>query len=274
MPNKALAPDRHGDFWWVDTRRLIEEEGFNRRERYGNIPKLAADIKAAGLDILDPLFCYKKGENWVILKGHRRARALKILEEQEGKILMVRIIPAPKGFNKEKLIADQIGGNDGLEFTVWEKAKVVRDLRALGWSETSSVQYTGLSLVYVRALLTLADAPQKLINLVQEDRLRGTEAIKAIAEGKIEEVIEFAEQNPGPLSTQEQDMFPVEKTLVISPRITRSKLQGPASFKKVNKWIAQVDEENLSPEKAQVLKFLKDWKEGKVDEKYCKKFFR
>lgn len=279
MANKALAPDRHGDYWWVDSRRLIEEEGFNRREDYGDIPKMAKEIKAAGVNNLEPLLCYKKGEFYVVLKGHRRRAALKILE-QEGEILMVRILLAQKGYKKEDMILDQIGGNEGKRFTPWEQAKVLRDLRDLGWSEKDIYGRSGLAMVYIRRLLSLADAPQKLINLVRQGRVSATLAMDMIAEKRVDELIEKAESNalPAPDPEAEPTLFPAESTTNPektgkSGKTTRSDLR-PNSWKVFRKWVPKAEEKEIAPEKVEFMDFLKKMIEGKLTEKDFKKFFR
>ncbi len=271
---KPLASDRHGDYWWVDTRRLIEEEDYNRREDYGDLPKLAKEIKASGLNNLEPLICYKKGEFYVVLKGYRRRRALKLLEE-EGEILIVRILLAQKGYNKEHFILDQITGNEGKPYTPWEQAKVLRDLRGLGWSEKDMIERSGLSKVYVKRLLSLADAPQKLINLVREGRIKGTLAMDMIAENKVEEVIRTAEKAPvqetqddiGDLFTQPNPAPPP------AAKITKSDIQRPNSVKVFKKWVPAVEEEKLSDDKKEILHWLKRLVDGELTVEDFNNFF-
>jgi ParB-like chromosome segregation protein Spo0J len=273
MAKQAMVPDRHGDYWWVDSRRLIEEDDFNRREDYGDIPKLAKEIKAAGLENLEPLTCYKKGEFWVVLKGHRRRRALKILE-QEGEVLMVRILPAKKGFKKEDMILDQITGNEGKPLTPWEQAKVLRDLRGLGWSQEDIRERSGKSSVYVKRLLSLADAPQKLINLVRQNRVSATFAMDAIAEGKVEELIEAAEKNQLAVPPSTPELFPLETEGGKQHRTTQSDIQKPPSYKKIDKWTSGVDENKLSAPKLEVYKVIRHILDGTADEEYFKNYFQ
>lgn len=277
MANKPLAKDRKGDYWWVDTRRIIEEEDFNLREEYGDLTQAAIEIEAAGLENLEPLTCYKKGEYYVVLKGYRRTRVFRILEE-DGKIRQVRILLAPKGFKKEDMILDQITGNQGKHFTPWEQAKVLKKLRGLGWSEKDLIERSGRSKTYVRRLLSLADAPQKLINLVREGRVTATLAMDEIAEGKVAELIEKAESGSLPAPDVETDptLFPSEIPLGPNKpnKTTKSDLQKPPSYKKITKWTDAVDEKVLSSEKLEVYKFIRRMLEGKANEEFFKKYFR
>lgn len=272
MSKTPLARDKKGEYWFVDSRRLIEEEGFNRREDYGDVQQLAREIKAQGLDSLPPLTCFKRGENYVVLRGHRRLRALRILEK-DGEILMVRILLERKGYSKEKRLLDQVTENEGKPFTPWEQAKVFRDLRNLGWSAQDIGERSKRSIVYVRRLLSLADAPQKLINLVRQGRVKATFAMDMIAEGRVDELIEKAEKNQLPANPEgEQELFPPEVS-PHPPRITRAALR-PNSVKIFKKWIPQADEKKMSPEKAKFFVWLKQMLEGELTEEDFNKFFK
>lgn len=272
MAQKPLAPDKKSDFWWVDSRRLVEEEGFNRREDYGDIPALAREIKAAGIINLEPLTCTHRGENWVVLRGHRRCRALKLLEK-EGELIMVRIITPKMNFKKEDFILDQITGNDGKPLTPWEQAKVLRDLRGLGWTLKDIQERSGRSLVYVRRLLSLADAPQKLINLVRSGKLSGTEAMDLIQAGKVEEVVARAEKNE-PLSTAPpQDLFGIAAVPTPSKeRITKSDIR-PSPWKAFKKWAPTVQQEKLPPVKLQAWNLILKIRDGEATEEDFNNFF-
>lgn len=272
MAAKPLAKDRHGDYWWVDSRRLKEQEAFNRREDYGDIIAFAKEIRAQGIENLEPLECFKQGEDYMIIKGYRRNKALKILEK-DGEIIMVRIMLAPKGYSKEMRILDQITGNDGKHFTPWEQAKVLRDLRGLGWSEQTLVERSGKTLFYIRRLLSLADAPQQLINLVREGRVKGTFAMDMIAEGRVEELLQKAEENNLPAPATEMELFPAPPPPPKPEKITRSDLK-PNSWKAFRKWSKGVDENNLPKKKIETFKFLKQIEEGNLKEDDFIEFFK
>lgn len=269
MANAALAKDIKGEYFKVDSRRLIFEEGYNRRENFGDIPGLAAMIKAAG--IKNALWCYKKGENYVVKRGHRRTMALRILEK-EGKVIMVPILLLPKGYGAEEAILDLIVENESLPFTPWEQAKTLRDLRNFGWSPKDMAERSGKTAVYVRRLLSLADAPQKLINLVREGRVTATFAMDMIAEERVDELLQKADENQLPVPNPELEMFPIENQ--DKPvKITRTDLQLN-SWKTFKKWVPEVDENELAPEKAEFFNWLKKMLKGELTEKDFKKFFR
>lgn len=260
---KPLAPDRQGKMFFVDSRRLIFEEGFNRRKDYGDLHQFLAEIKATGLDNLDPLLCYKKGEQWVVIKGHRRTMTIRIWEK-EGDILMVPIMRARNGYNEEKAILEQIKQNHK-DFTPLEKATVVSDMRAKGWRVEDIVKESGLSKVYVLELLSLADAPKKLIKLIEQGRVAPTFAMEMIAEGKVQEVIEKAERNPD-LTNQDDigDLFGQQAAVPVKPeKITRSDIK-PNSVKIFKKFVPLVQEDQLPPEKLAILDMFKKFVAGEL----------
>jgi len=230
------------DYWYVDSRRLIVDDEYNAREDYGNIQGLADEIEAQG--VTTPLKCYKKGEYYVVIRGHRRRLALKLLEEK-GLFLMVPTLTEDKAkANTEQWVLDLIISNGGKDLTPWEQAKVLLRLENFGWNEKDIIQRSGRSKVYVRRLLSLAHAPQKLINLVREGRVRATLAMDVIAEGTVSELLEKAEQGTLPAPNSEQELFPTEAPPVGKERITRGDLK-PNSWKAFRKWSKEVDIKEL-----------------------------
>jgi len=272
MPAKPLAKDERNNFFFVDSRRLIIDEDYIEREDFGDIGAIVKWIEANGLRKLNPLRCYKKGENWVIIRGHRRHRAIKEIEVKTGALQMVPIFVANKGESLEQRYFEQATENDSKAYTPWEKAKVLKKARSFGWSEEKMIEESGWSDVYVRRLLSLADAPQKLINLVREGTVSGTYAMDVIAEGpeSVQELIAKGEANLLPPTNPELFDQPIPPK---PAKITKSDLR-PNSIKIFKKWAPQVDVKEMSPEKAKLFKWLQKLLEGELTEEDFKKFFR
>lgn len=270
MAAKPLVPDKKTEYFKVDSRRLVVEEGYNERENFGDIDQLVRSIRAGG--IKTPLRVYKRGEEYVVRTGHRRTMALRILEKEMVPI-MVPIFLVPKGYNPEIAVLDLIVENDSLRLSPWEQAKVLRRLRNFGWEEDRMVEESGLTLNWVRRLLSLVDAPQKLIDLVQQGRVKGTFAIDMIAEGRVEELLQKAAENNLPQSTTEMELFPAPPTGPKPDKITRSDLK-PNSWKAFRKWSKGVDENNLPKKKVETFKFLKQIEEGNLKEDDFIEFFK
>lgn len=268
---QPLAPDKKRDYWFVDSRRLIVDEDYNEREEMGDIKGLAAEIEAQG--VTTPLKGYKKGENYVVIRGHRRRLALKLLEEK-GIVLIVPIFLEDKAkANLENWVLDLITSNDGKALTPWEQAKVIRRLTNFGWSEKDIVERSGKSLVYVRSLLALSAAPQKLINLVRQGRVKATLAMDMIREGRVDELLKRADDGFLPLVTK-ADLFSGGE-FVPEPkpeRITRGDLR-PNSWKAFKKWAKDIDEKKIPPPKLKIFQFLKQMEEGELTDENFKEFF-
>lgn len=269
---KPMAPDKKTDYFWVDSRKLIEEEGYNEREIWGDIPGLAKEILAAGVQ--QALIVNRRGEFYSIKSGHRRSRACQLLVEEGHAPIMVPVILERKGSNAEERVLHQITDNSGLAFTPWEQAKVMRRLRNFKWSEKDMAERSGKSVVYVRRLLSLADAPQWLINLVKEGRVKATFAMDMISEGRIEEIRQAAEKKQeGANSDDIGDLFGQQTSAAAKEKITRSDIARPNSLKIFKKWVPKIEEEKLSDDKKEILQWLKRMAAGELTMEDFEKFF-
>lgn len=272
MPKVPLAKDKKTDYFYVDSRKLIEEEGYNEREEWGDLEGLAAEILAVGIQ--QALIVNKRGDQYAVRSGHRRRKACKLLEEMGHAPIMVPVILERRGSSPEERVLHLITDNSGLAFTPWERAKVLRRLRNFGWSDDDIAERSGISLVYVRRLLSLADAPQKLINLVREKRVSATLAMERIAEGGVDDLLQKAETNELPSPNAELDLFPTDNKARTRGKVTAKDLQPHDSVKLFKKWAPKMDEKQIAPEKAPFFKFLRKMIEGKLTEDDIKKFFK
>lgn len=258
------------DYYMVPPDKLIIEEGFNPREDYGKMEELKASIRARG--VRDPLEGNKSGDFFIVRKGHRRTRAVKEIFQETGEAIFVKFFLEPRFYTDEQRTMDLLVDNTGLHFTPWERAKLVVRALKYGKSEEDIAEETGLTLVYVRRLASLANAPQKLINLVKEGRVKGTFAMDMIAEKRVDELLAKAESTSGPIGPSDDDLFPTEKPVGKPSKITRSDLR-PNSWKAFRKWVPAVDEKSLSPQKAEAYEFLQKMINGELSEEDFKSFF-
>lgn len=269
MGAQPLVKDRKTDYWWVDSRRLVFEEGYNERENFGDIKGLADTIRDGG--IRTPLQCYKRGEEYVVRRGHRRTMALRLLEKEMVPII-VPILLVPKGYSPETAVLDLIVENEALPFTPWEQAKVARKLRSFGWSPGQIAEKAGKSKVYIKRLLSLVDAPQKIIDLVREGRVSATLAMDLIAEGKTEELIAKAQSQSVVPAKENTELFPSEPSGKVE-KLTKTDVR-PNSIKLFKKWSPQIDEKKLPPEKAKFFDFVQRMIQGELTEEDFKKMFK
>lgn len=264
-----MPEEKKRDVILVRPSTLIFEEGFNPREEYGDIKGLKEEIRAQG--VKDPLTGYRKGEFIVVKSGHRRTTACHQLEA-EGEDIWVPVLLEPRHYNPEMRVLDLLTDNGGLPFTPWEQAKVIRRLLNFGWTEKVIAERSGKSMVYLRRLKLLLEAPEKAITLVRKKIVSATLVIDLMAEGKIEELFEKANKNEEPRPGAEQDMFQQGEPVVKVSKITKGDLR-PNSWKSFKKWVPAVDEKKLSPEKAKFLNWLKRMMNGELLEEDFQQFW-
>lgn len=281
ISTKPIAQEQRGDSFRVDSRLLIVDPNYIERENYGDIPGFAKSIRAIGIQYLPPLLVYRKEGKYVIIRGHRRHKAIKLIE-QDGEIIMINVIieaiesrGGKIARSVERRYLEQATENDGLVYSPWEKAKVLgKMIKNYGWTDEQLIEETGWSSVYVRKLLSLFNAPQKLINLVRQGRVTGTFAMDTIAAGQVEELIQKAEATKGAIFKEEPELFP-EESISQPPKlekITKADLK-PNSWKAFKKWSKDVDERELQPAKAKIFRWLKQMDAGELTEENFIEFF-
>jgi hypothetical protein len=135
---EEIAESKKGLFA-IDPTLLSVEEGFNKRQNYGDLRQLADDIAANGLD--QPLKIRKivGTETIYIVSGHRRHRAITEILIPEGrwqdpenpkKIRTVDCYAEPQGTSKIDRLVSQVCGNTGLAYTLLEKSAVYQEILA------------------------------------------------------------------------------------------------------------------------------------------------
>lgn len=262
--------EKKSDVFRVRPSRLIFEEGFNPREDLGDIAGLKEEIRAQG--VKDPLTGYRKGELIVVKSGHRRTTACQQLDK-EGVEIWVPVLLEPRHYNPEYRVLDLLTDNGGLPFTPWEQAKVIQRLLNFGWTDKVIAERSGKSMVYLRRLKLLLEAPEKAITLVRKKIVSATLVMELMAEGKIEELFDKAKQNESASPIKERELFQQAEPVVPPQKITKGDLR-PNSWKSFKKWAPAVEEKKISPEKAKFFTWLKKMMEGELTEDDFRKFFQ
>src|ERR1700744_1643846 len=141
---------------------LQVREGFNIRKDMGNIEELANSIAENGVRV--PLRGYKvKGEDtYVVVDGHRRYAACKLVVDRTGEMIKVPFLLEPQKYNDEQRILDMFITNDGKELTVLEKAAGIERMINFDWPIDDIAKKIGKSAGYVRRLSSLNTAPKRL----------------------------------------------------------------------------------------------------------------
>jgi ParB/RepB/Spo0J family partition protein len=167
---------KQNKFFKVPFDRLQVLDNFNDREDYGSaeeMDELAESIYQTGVQV--PIKGYKEGEKYVVIVGHRRARAGEMILAKYGKVVVYPFQVYPQGSTIQDMLLDTLLTNSGKELTPLEKASTVGKLikekvpykeiaRALG----------GVSEVYVKNLHILSNAPEKAKKLIREGVVSAT----------------------------------------------------------------------------------------------------
>lgn len=180
MEKKHLATNgadvKKNGYYYVPFTKLKVLDNFNDREDYGTaeeMDELAESIYHTGVKV--PLKGYKDGESYIVIVGHRRHRAGKMIKDKYGKTVIYPMIMYPPGTKKADLLIDTLLTNSGKDLTPLEKASTVHKL----FGEKVPIKditgaLGGVSEVYVNNLRRLWEAPEKAKKLIRSGAVSAT----------------------------------------------------------------------------------------------------
>lgn len=254
---------KRSDMFTVPFSRLRLDEG-NARIDLGDIEALKLSIKENG--VKEPLWGYKQkdpdGEEYFyVINGSRRFAALKMLFEENGTIIYAPFRTQDKKLcTAEQNVLDRLLRNDGKEYTPYEKSLEINKLINYGWSPKQVAQKLGFSENHIKDLISLANAPKKIQNLVAKGTVSATLAMKEVKKGDdaVNKLVERA--NEAPKEAPQQPSFlpddpnaPKEK----KPRITAKDLEPTFnSMKEFREWFKTADPKRMNPGPLLTYKFF------------------
>ena len=167
-----------GTTYNVPLENLVELEGFNVREDFGDLEGFSKSI-ADGTDFPPLKVRFDKDLNKVvIIDGHRRYRATKIAIEKHGaEIKSLPCYNEKRGSNEESRIVDMFTCNNGKPLTATEQAKVVARLMTYNWKIAEISRRIGKSQNYVSGLLKLQESSKELHDAIRNQIISTTAAI-------------------------------------------------------------------------------------------------
>jgi ParB/RepB/Spo0J family partition protein len=228
----------------------------------GNIEELKEQIREEGVKV--PMYGYSQREDdgetyYYIVDGSRRYAACKLLSEEGGPELSIKFMPQPKRTNKEQNTLERLLRNEGKPYTPYEISIEINKLVNYGWPEKKIATKLGKSETYVKQLLSLAHAPQKVQNLLAEDKVSATLAIQTLAKGDdaVEELVQKAEETPKEAQNGtelfQEPQSPKGKTTRVTAKDLAPSLN---SWKEFKKWAEQADNSKMSDTANAFFKFL------------------
>lgn len=222
---KTITMAKRNNMFKVSSSEIAIKEGFNIRTDYGDIETLANSIEQEGIKV--PLIGHKENGMFIPTDGHRRFKAVQYLQSQ-GRCMNIEIpfCVQPKDYTEEQRTLDLFRLNDGKRLTLFEEALLFQRLKDdFGMNNTKIASKIGKSSMHVGNCLLLLDAPQELLDYVEQEQLSATTLIDQLRKDKDGQVtlgkIQMAiEENEGKTITKKHikeveafdDYVPQEKS--------------------------------------------------------------
>ena len=157
---------------------IVDEENNNKRIVYEEIESLSLSIENTGLKV--PLMVKKEKdrENFVLLHGHRRFRAIKLAIERGVEFAGIKCQIVPQNYSMDNVLFDMITMNDGKPFSNLEQGLVFTQLKDRGFTETAISEKVGKSISHVRNCIEMAALPKSVQNMIASGTVSGGTAVE------------------------------------------------------------------------------------------------
>jgi ParB family chromosome partitioning protein len=175
----ATKLTRNGEIYLVPVSEIIVDEAKNNtRVDYGDIEGLAESIKNSGLK--NPILLKKERgkDEYHLVHGHRRMRAINHLIKLGVEYPKVRAILVPKDYNQDNVLLDMLTLNDGKPLSVYEQGLVFVQLIDRGFKEKEIAEKVGRSVKFVRDGMEMAKLPKSIQNEIAEGTISGYTAVE------------------------------------------------------------------------------------------------
>lgn len=160
------------DLHMIDVRTITVQDNFNVRRDYGNMGELTESIRQNG--VLQPLRCYRRNGEFILVDGHRRLKAcLKIIEE-DNVSMRVSVVTEGRNVSPEQRVIDMITLNEGKRLNPLEEAEAVSRLLNYGLQEVEVSHKIGKTLTYISNLKLIHSAPEKIKVMVRSEQISST----------------------------------------------------------------------------------------------------
>lgn len=175
--NTEMNKTTKTDLYKIDPRNIVVVDGFNCRKNFGNIDKLAEEIKAQG--VLNPISVIPmKDENgnekYRLVDGERRYRAVMKLLDEGVEILRIPALFLSKSMSEEEMLIQQALRNEGDQFTPYEwglLAKRLMDKCGLTMAEVG--EKLGINVGTVSRYLGYLELDPRLSELIRDRKISG-----------------------------------------------------------------------------------------------------
>jgi ParB family transcriptional regulator, chromosome partitioning protein len=271
---------RKDSFEVPHSRLRLDPANAESRHDLGDLDQLEESIKENG--VLEAVSAYKQkdptdGEDYYYLtNGRRRFLAAGQLKEKTGVEIYFPVLTKKK-VNDELATIERLLRNEGKAYTPYEICLEIQKLINWKWSERDIAKKLGRSENHIKNLLSLANAPKEVQNLVAGGHVSATLAIHQIAKGDtaVNQLVEKANEAPvhGPQQANLLDDG-AKPTKEKKPRVTAKDLAPELnSWKEYKSWAKSANEANMSATAVAFHKFLLKIINNEVGEKDFNQFF-
>lgn len=177
MESERLA--RSGEVFLVPVNQIVVDESANNtRVDYGDIEALAKSIESSGLKSPISLKKVHGKDEYILVHGHRRMRAIKHLIENGIEYPRVKAFLMPKQYGEDDILLDMLTMNDGKPLSAYEQGLVFVRLINRGFVEKEICEKVGRSMTFVHNAIEMAKLPKQVQNEIAEGSISGLTAVE------------------------------------------------------------------------------------------------
>lgn len=188
---KGLAT-RRSDVIWVNPYDIDVMEGWNSRQmddpdNQDHIDDLARSIAANGVRM--PLRVFSSDEGRVyVTDGHCRLLATyRAIEVYGAEVMAIPVMMEGRASGEADQLLTQIIANTGKKLTPLEQSHVFKRLYDLGWDEKQIAERSAKTVNYVKQLLDLQEAPEKIKDMVRSGQVSASLALQTVKSAETDE---------------------------------------------------------------------------------------
>jgi ParB/RepB/Spo0J family partition protein len=196
---KGLAT-RRTDVIWLNPFDIDVMDDWNSRqmddpENQEHIDDLARSIAANGVRMPLRVFSSDDGKVYVT-DGHCRLLATyRAIEVYGAEVMSIPVMMEGRATSEADRLLTQIIANTGKKLTPLEQSSVFTRLYNLGWDEKQIAERSAKTVNYVKQLLDLQEAPEKIKDMVRSGQVSASLALQTVKSAdSSEEAIETLEK--------------------------------------------------------------------------------
>lgn len=224
--------DKVTDLLQVNPAKIQFDPGYNVQGREFN-----PDADALDLALLDsirqsgvrtPITIRADGETIVVVAGHRRLSAVRLLLAEGVDIKTIPCMPEARGTSEADRALDLLTSNDSKPLTALQEAEIYKRLMGHGWDLALIARKAARSITHIHNRLDLAAAPAEVLAMVADGAVSVSTAVatvRAEGSGAGKVLAEAAAASPSGKVTPKALRKPVAEAPV-APTANRTGVQG------------------------------------------------